>query len=547
MKTTPSSKLTTQVTTSKMNIPVVRLVNGRLETEGRIELLHDGKWGTVCDDDFDNLDGDVICKMLGYRGANRVFGTAHFSNGYGPIWQDNLHCIGNETDIGDCLSNGWGNTDCGHGEDAGVSCDPYSFGHFSSFQRTTVGNPCVLTSTPCLNGGTCIVNANYGYTCQCAQGFGGPYCRNGLARTTPKDACHNNPCQNGGTCYQTSPQDGYHCLCSNGYTGNSCETIDIDPKSIVSVGCLDSAWNITVHIPSLQAKYPDFNPSECYIGVDNVNCTGQVNGSYLYFRHDYSECNTKEKNSTEGVEYRSELVCPRHDRLYHFIIREIRLRKNLLCKFFSINSASSTLRDRLVHLQFFSDPSLSRSKNFHSSKVGEKLYVRAFSDVTDSTLKMRLSHCYTTPAIVTDSKMQYFIIRNGCVIDPNAVIFYQSAHETRFSFEYFEFTTSHDSMNLYCNATFCQSNDHSPACQPTCHAHVIRRLKGDKDEIDLSDEDGTFQVDMDNKQVAKVKSKKTTDLTPATVISVIIGVCVLTLLVIAVAVKTKRSKNILKL
>ncbi|XP_062606690.1 deleted in malignant brain tumors 1 protein-like [Saccostrea cucullata] len=542
-----NSYSTEPIVTTTSAPTLVRLVNGRFETEGRVELLHDGKWGTVCDDDFDIPDGDVICKMLGYKGANRVFRTAYFSNGYGPIWQDNLHCLGNETDIGDCASNGWGNTDCGHGEDAGVSCDPIDFGQVPSFQRTTRGNPCVLTSTPCLNGGTCIVSANYGYTCQCAQGFGGPYCRNGLARTTPKDACRSNPCQNNGTCYQSNHHNGYHCSCSSGFTGNSCETIDIDVNSIVSVGCLDNAWNISVYLPSLQSKYPDFKPNECYIGIDNINCTGYLNGSYLYFRHDYSECNTKEKNLTEGLEYSSELMCPRHDRLYHFIIREVRLRRTLLCKFFSLNSASSTLRDRLVHLQYFSDPSLSRSKSFDNSQVGDKVYVRAFSDVTDSHLKMRLSYCYTTPAIVTESKMQYFIIRNGCVVDPNAVIFYQSTHETRFSFEYIQFTNSHDSISLYCNATFCHTNDHSPACQTTCHSHVVRRLRGHKNDIDLSDEDDTFKMDVDDKQVTNVKSKKDSALTPVTVISVIIGVCVLAVLAIAVIVKTKRNRTTLKL
>lgn len=48
---------------------VVRLINGESETEGRVELLHDGKWGTVCDDMFDKADGDVICRMIGYKEA----------------------------------------------------------------------------------------------------------------------------------------------------------------------------------------------------------------------------------------------------------------------------------------------------------------------------------------------------------------------------------------------------------------------------------------------------------------------------------------------
>ncbi|XP_078312996.1 uncharacterized protein LOC111133966 isoform X2 [Crassostrea virginica] len=452
---------------------LVRLVNGKQETEGRVELLHDGKWGTVCDDDFDKADGDVICKMIGYKEASQVFKFAHFSNGYGPIWLDNLQCTGLERDIADCSSNGWGNSDCGHGEDAGVSCEPYEFGYVPFNQGVTVGNPCTLTSTPCLNGGTCIVNSNYGYTCKCMEGFGGTYCQSGGARVTTKGTCHINHCQNGGTCYQNGPQSVFYCVCPNGYTGNTCQSAIIDNQ--VSVECMDDGWNITVNLSLLRQKYPDFNPDECYIGLDNSNCTGHEEENQLHFGQNFEDCKTSEKNLTEGVEYRNELICARHDPLYHFIIREIRLRVNLLCKFF----APLTSKDRQVHLRYFEDPMLSRSKSIDSCSVGEKLYVRAYSDVMDSRIKMILSHCYVTPKVITDHSMQYYIIKNGCVIDPNAVIFYQTAHETRFSFQYFDFSTDHDSVQLYCNATFCQTNDHSLACQPKCANHVFRSLRGD--------------------------------------------------------------------
>jgi len=100
----------------------IRLVGGRNSSEGRVEILHNDTWGTVCDDYWSLADADVVCRQLNYDHALEAVRYAGFGIGDGPIWLDDVACYGSEAFLTECPFVGWNRSNCVHREDAGVRC-----------------------------------------------------------------------------------------------------------------------------------------------------------------------------------------------------------------------------------------------------------------------------------------------------------------------------------------------------------------------------------------------------------------------------------------
>ena len=94
---------------------MLRLVGGRSENMGVVQVKHGGIWGHVSlsrdqempsDGAVEQNAANVVCKQLGYTNGGRfVRGVEdYFKHEPTVTWIRNLTCVGTETDIASCSS-----------------------------------------------------------------------------------------------------------------------------------------------------------------------------------------------------------------------------------------------------------------------------------------------------------------------------------------------------------------------------------------------------------------------------------------------------------
>ncbi|XP_022086882.1 neurotrypsin-like [Acanthaster planci] len=115
-----SSRVATLACRTKMN--TVRLVGGSNNSSGRVEIYRKDTWGSICDNGWDMNDAAVVCRFLGFSGAQAAKSGAYFGEGSGPVHMDGVACTGAEDTLRDCPSACWEESQCSHSQDAGVIC-----------------------------------------------------------------------------------------------------------------------------------------------------------------------------------------------------------------------------------------------------------------------------------------------------------------------------------------------------------------------------------------------------------------------------------------
>ena len=98
---------------------------------GIVEVLLGAVWGSVCRDSWDFNDSQVICRHLGYDGAQsdfdpQVYGDSDIFRYAEMTWISNVQCGGNESFLSECSFEGWEKTSkfCLSFTPASVICKP---------------------------------------------------------------------------------------------------------------------------------------------------------------------------------------------------------------------------------------------------------------------------------------------------------------------------------------------------------------------------------------------------------------------------------------
>ena len=94
---------------------------------GILHVLHNNRWGKVCDDGWGEEEYTVACRSLGASAlpstiprSTPLVPLVHHANDL--IWMDDVVCSGSEDTILHCNFNGWGIHDCLQRESVVLEC-----------------------------------------------------------------------------------------------------------------------------------------------------------------------------------------------------------------------------------------------------------------------------------------------------------------------------------------------------------------------------------------------------------------------------------------
>ena len=101
----------------------VRIRGGANPFEGRVEVVHNGKWGSVCADEWGIEEAMTVCRQLNLGYASKAVTKYNFSETDVEVVMSGVKCRVDEISIYNCEHDEWANATCSSKKkSAGVIC-----------------------------------------------------------------------------------------------------------------------------------------------------------------------------------------------------------------------------------------------------------------------------------------------------------------------------------------------------------------------------------------------------------------------------------------
>ncbi|XP_074544628.1 uromodulin-like [Halichoeres trimaculatus] len=483
----------------------LRLVGGDTPCSGRVEILHNNEWGTVCDDNWDLNDSSVACRQVGCGPPKSAPGSANFGQGSGPIWMDDVACTGSESALSQCGHRGFGSHNCNHGEDASVVCLAAV-----SDLRLVDGD------TPCSGRVETLYNNQWGTVCDDSWDLNDAHvvCRQvgcGSAQSAPGSAhfgqgigqiwMDNVACAGSESALSQCGHGGlgtHNCGHSED-AGVVCSGVFPETELV----CGRDHLRLTVQKRLLEAQ--GLNASSAHLIDPQCHDRGdhQEEVWYLVERRE-GVCGTMVEYNSKHITYSNILFVYPFDSINVSLPIPMSIPFTCIFPLNDTTSLGSAIRYRLTNngvgvvrsgepnrvvmtLYQRPDYSLPYPPGPVSLPLGSRLHVGAsVENYGNSSFVLLLENCYVTNSPSADDPDKHFLIQNRCPVDPRHVMVEESgqSQRARFAALLFQFLGTYKDIYLHCRISLCDRD--SAPCSPICSRRRARSAAAPANQLPVT-------------------------------------------------------------